>query len=67
MKTHGAFIRLGSLKACTKGGNGNDYDCCFRGTYYQATEDEQEENIKNVRVSHRAKRNASHFLLNLIH
>jgi hypothetical protein len=36
MKANVPFVRLGSLKSCTKGSSGNDYDCCFRGTYYEA-------------------------------
>ena len=43
MKTNIEFVRLGSLKSCTKGGNGNDFDCCFRGTYYQAQDDDKGE------------------------
>ncbi len=36
MTAHVQFVRLGSLKNCTRGSSGNDYDCCFRGTYYEA-------------------------------
>jgi len=56
MKANAQFVRLGSLKTCTKGGNGNDYDCCFRGTYYEATEDDKGEKKTYLRGPRRAKR-----------
>jgi hypothetical protein len=55
MKADVQFVRLGSLKTCTKGSSGNDYDCCFRGTYYEAKDEKGGKRIL-LRSSRRTKR-----------